>query len=136
MTPDTLATLHATCFPEVPWSAESFAQFLGSPTTRLITAPNAFLLAQVIAPEAEILTLCVAPSARRQGTARQMIDTLKANCDKIFLEVASDNAAARALYAKAGFIQTGLRPAYYPRTTGLAADALTLTWTTPQPSWF
>ena len=54
----------------------------------------------------------------------------------LFLEVASDNAAARALYAKAGFIQTGLRPAYYLRTTGPAADALTLTWTTPQPSWF
>ena len=52
--------------------------------------------------------------ASRRGEAR-----------KVFLEVAEDNAAARALYAKLGFQEIGRRRAYYKRPGG-AVDALTL----------
>jgi ribosomal-protein-alanine N-acetyltransferase len=41
------------------------------------------------------------------------------------LEVAADNAAARALYARAGFVAVGHRPRYY-RRGGAAVDALIL----------
>ena len=40
----------------------------------------------------------------------------------MFLEVAEDNRAARALYAAAGFASVGRRPAYYARPG--AADAV------------
>ena len=42
-----------------------------------------------------------------------------------FLEVAEDNAAARALYRAAGWNETGRRRGYYPRPGG-ALDAITL----------
>lgn len=128
MTPDALAALHAACFPDAPWSAATFAQLLGKPTSRLFTRSDSFLLAQLIAPEAEILTLCVAPTARREGHATHLITKLTSDVDRIFLEVASDNAPARALYIKAGFRQTGLRKGYYARSTAPNADALTLSW--------
>jgi ribosomal protein S18 acetylase RimI-like enzyme len=48
------------------------------------------------------------------------------------LEVAEDNAAARALYAKLGFTQAGRRAGYYV-TTGGAKDAIVLSCTLPRP---
>ena len=33
----------------------------------------------------------------------------------MFLEVADDNVAARALYDRIGFVQVGIRPDYYLR---------------------
>jgi ribosomal-protein-alanine N-acetyltransferase len=43
----------------------------------------------------------------------------------VVLEVASDNAAARGLYAAAGFVMVGRRPRYY-RRGGETIDALLL----------
>jgi ribosomal-protein-alanine N-acetyltransferase len=37
-----------------------------------------------------------------------------AGAARMLLEVAEDNAAARALYAAAGFAPAGRRPRYYP----------------------
>ena len=45
---------------------------------------------------------------------------------RVFLEVAEDNAAARALYLRHGFAQVGRRPAYYRRGQTRAAAALVL----------
>jgi len=136
MTPDTLAALHLACFPDAPWSAASFADLLAQPTTQLLTQPDAFLLAQLIAPEAEILTLCVAPQARRMGRAQALLDTLKTKAETIFLDVARDNSAAQALYASAGFTPTGQRKGYYARPNAPSADAITLRWTAPGSSLF
>ena len=44
----------------------------------------------------------------------------------LFLEVADDNPAAQALYAKAGFVSVGRRTGYYARPSGRAVDALVL----------
>jgi ribosomal-protein-alanine N-acetyltransferase len=46
--------------------------------------------------------------------------------DKLFLEVAEDNAAARRLYESYGFKQIGRRPGYYKRPGGPAMAALTM----------
>ena len=72
----------------------------------------------VIADSAEILTVGVIPSARRRGIARQVLDGLlgearRRGAVEAFLEVRVDNEAARALYARAGFAQVGLRRGYY-----------------------
>ncbi len=50
---------------------------------------------------------------------------LAAGAQTLWLEVAEDNAAARALYAAAGFEEAGRRRRYYPRANG-PVDALTL----------
>lgn len=44
----------------------------------------------------------------------------------MFLEVAEDNHAARALYQNFGFAMVGRRPGYYARKEQTAMDALIL----------
>ena len=61
--------------------------------------------------EAEILNLAVSPRFRKRGVAQALLRAFPAA--HIFLEVRESNAAARALYSKAGFQQVGIRPNYY-----------------------
>ena len=72
----------------------------------------------ILAEAAEILTVGVVPFARRRGIARVLVDRLVAEAvargaREVFLEVRVDNAAARALYADAGFAEIGIRTGYY-----------------------
>jgi len=46
--------------------------------------------------------------------------------ERMFLEVAEGNVAARALYARAGFSEAGRRRGYYSRNDGSREDALVL----------
>ncbi|SUZ31949.1 Ribosomal-protein-alanine acetyltransferase [Roseibaca ekhonensis] len=131
MTPDALAALHAAAFPHDPWSAQDFAAFLQDPTTLLVTCAQGFAVLRVVLDEAEVLTLAVAPAARGKGHGTALLSAAQAQAaergaTRIFLEVATDNVAARALYARAGFVQTGQRRGYYTRTGTLPADALLL----------
>ena len=126
MTPDALARLHSRCFASPPpWSARAFADALATRNTFLLCAPGAFALGRVVAGEAELLTLAVAPEARRRGVARNLCSRFgeaarTTGADAAFLEVAADNAAARALYLGCGWIEAGRRPRYY----GPALDAV------------
>ncbi len=84
-----------------------------------------------MARESEILTLAVAPWARRQGVAKALVQAVTEEAQRrgahaVFLEVAADNPAARDLYQGLGFIRAGLRKAYYARSGAPAADALVL----------
>lgn len=134
MTPAALAALHARCFTSPPpWSAQSFADLLASPHVVLHSDPQgrAFALVQVIAGEAELLTLATDPDARRQGLARALLDQAHQalrdqGVSKIFLEVAEINTAARALYEACGYAQTGTRPGYYVGQDGSRVTALIL----------
>ncbi|MFK7875964.1 MAG: GNAT family N-acetyltransferase [Paracoccaceae bacterium] len=128
MTPKALANIHKAAFPKSAWTAESFAQLLKNPTTQVLTRPNAFLIACVIPPEAEILTLAVAPEVRRTGLAAHMIEELKSQHTHIFLEVRADNRAAIQLYERSGFTLTGRRAGYYRATGQPPIDALLMAW--------
>lgn len=91
----------------------------------------AFVLSRHAADEAEILSIAVRASARRQGLGGRLLEAHLARLARLriralFLEVAEDNPAARALYDRHGFIETGRRKAYYGRARGPAADALVL----------
>jgi ribosomal-protein-alanine N-acetyltransferase len=115
-----LAALHALAFaPAERWSADAFATQLGLPGVfGLIHAEAGLVLARVAADEAEILTLGVVPGARRGGVATVLLAAAEARAAEagartIYLEVASTNTAARALYAAAGYAQAGLRRQYY-----------------------
>lgn len=129
MTPDALADLHAACFPDSPWSASYIASLLEMPSTHLLSTDNGFLLASLVPPEAEILTLCVHPDARRSGQASRLVRSLQDQVKAIFLEVADDNPAAQRLYETLGFHQSGRRAGYYLRDKAPPADALVLNWT-------
>jgi ribosomal-protein-alanine N-acetyltransferase len=72
----------------------------------------------VVADSAEVLTVGVIPSVRRQGLAVRLLDALLVEARsrgavEAFLEVRVDNEAARKLYEREGFVQVGLRPGYY-----------------------
>jgi len=126
-----LARLHARCFPDAPWSRDEFAKLLASPAAWLGATEGGFLLAHIAGGEAEILTLCVAPERRRHGIARKLLrdlyDAARAQqARRVVLEVASDNAAACALYEAENFATAGRRKSYYRRPDGKAADALIL----------
>jgi [ribosomal protein S18]-alanine N-acetyltransferase len=80
-----------------------------------------FLVAVHIASEWELENIAVDPTAQRQGIGRQLLDSLfgmakETKSEAVFLEVRESNIAARALYEKAGFTQTGRRKAYYQDT--------------------
>lgn len=131
MTPEAMARIHAACFPHAPWTAATLQSFTKRPGTIVLTDPQhrGFLIAQALAPEAEILTLAVAPEARRQGIAKRLLTQLQdsaqtAGVAQIFLEVAADNPAACALYTASGYAQIGTRNGYYSRSGGPNADAL------------
>jgi ribosomal-protein-alanine N-acetyltransferase len=73
---------------------------------------------RILDGEAEILTVGVVPVARRTGVARRMMTVLlgeakRRGARQIFLEVRVDNEAARALYAREGFAELGIRRGYY-----------------------
>jgi len=126
-----LAALHAQAF-EPPWSEAEFAALLSGPGVEAVIEPGlGFILVRTVADEAEILTLAVAPGARRRGLGRRLVEAAAElaaarGAASLFLEVAADNAAALALYAAAGFVSAGRRPGYYRRAEGPAADALIL----------
>ena len=87
-------------------------------------------LAFVVGPpraEAEIHTIGVDPAYHRLGVGRTLLRGLLAVADdvaaRVFLEVRTDNDAARALYEADGFTVVGLRKRYY-RPSG--ADAYTM----------
>ena len=75
------------------------------------------------AGEAELLTMAVLPTARRQGLGRQLLRELIARASAyraaaIWLEVRVSNLAAIGLYREAGFVEIGRRNAYYETVEG------------------
>ncbi len=132
---DRLAALHATAF-DAPWDAAAFAVLLEQAGVFAAETAQGFILMRVVADEAEILTLAVHPEARGRGQGARLVAEGVAAAGargayRIFLEVADDNASARAVYARAGFVEAGRRTAYYSRPDGSRADALLLSLNLP-----
>ena len=124
-----MASIHAAAFPQSETWTENVLrlQLELAGAFGLISSGGGFLLARLAGDEAEILTLAVAPAARRQGVgtallAAAQVQAAQAGASVMFLEVSIRNAAAIALYYGLGFRQVGRRGAYY--TSG--EDALVL----------
>ncbi|HYY69184.1 MAG TPA: ribosomal protein S18-alanine N-acetyltransferase [Terriglobales bacterium] len=77
-----------------------------------------FIVGRELGPEWEIENLVVASTSQRRGLGMLLISELLAlarsrGAKAVFLEVRESNHAARRLYAKAGFIESGRRNSYY-----------------------
>ncbi len=78
----------------------------------------AYLAAHCVDREWELQYIVVSRKFRRRSLATLLLNELveharSRNADAIFLEVRESNQAARALYCKVGFTETGLRKSYY-----------------------
>lgn len=132
-----ISKLHGRLF-DPPWDAESIAQLIEHPAAAAFVAqvrePKTlvgFVIGQIAADEAEILSVGVAPEWQRRGIARHMIEGLvraaeRAEVHRLYLEVAADNTAALRLYKGLGFAAAGRRKAYYRRPGGQPVDAIVL----------
>jgi len=132
-----LAGIHAEAF-DTPWDEASLSALLVSPGVLLVAEDDGFILIRVAADEAEILTLAVRPAARRGGlggrlVAEAVVRAATLGAERMFLEVAEGNVAARALYARTGFAEAGRRRGYYARADGSREDALVLSLNFSRP---
>lgn len=129
-----MALVHAHAF-DRPWDARAFVELLDGPGVFGLLAGGepalGVILCRVVAGEMEVLTVGVAPAARRQGLAKALMAAAlgaarQAGAGAAFLEVADDNPAAAALYAGLGFRRAGLRRGYYDRGQAGRADAIVM----------
>ncbi len=129
-----MASAHAQAF-DSPWDEMDFEDLLdGEGVFAFVVRgddPAGVLVCRAAAGEAEILTVGVAPWARRRGVARALMTAAigaarGAGAADMFLEVDVDNTAAVTLYEGLGFVRSGLRKAYYDRGANGRADALVM----------
>lgn len=105
------------------WSEEQYREMFSPKSSRLVLVAESagiagFLVALHLGPEWELENIAVSPDARRTGIGMQLLRALlekaqETNSESVFLEVRESNAAARALYEKAQFVQVGRRNGYY-----------------------
>lgn len=132
MTPAQMAQLHAVCFTTPrPWSADEFSELISDRTVICEFIDGGLILGRVVLDEAELLTIAVAPDARRAGlgarlTSRFHDKAFKRGARSAFLEVAEDNHAAKSLYQRSGYKNVGLRKGYYRDSTGKRIDAVVM----------
>ncbi|MCK0143080.1 ribosomal protein S18-alanine N-acetyltransferase [Aliiroseovarius sp. F20344] len=111
------------------WNAEEIAQLLDSPHVYVTVRPDGFAMGRVVVDEAELLTIAVLPSAQGHGQGTALLleferTAAERGATRAFLEVATDNHAAIALYKNSGWAICGKRPNYYARDDGSSCDAI------------
>ncbi len=130
-----LAEVHALAFQgDGAWDAAAFSDLLNRPTTYGLGAfvggeITSFVLIQVVADTAEILTLATHPKAERTGLATRLLNAFEhqipvEGAQTWLLDVAADNHRAISFYQKLGFEIDGHRPGYYKRLEGKRIDAI------------
>ncbi len=130
-----LVALDAESFPR-PWGEAGWAGALARPGAWIRVVPDPGAAGRLLAAlcgwfavgEGEILRVMTRPEVRRRGLAGDLVAGFctaarRAGAERLFLEVDAGNHAARALYAKHGFVAIGRRPGYYAPHGG---DALVL----------
>jgi ribosomal-protein-alanine N-acetyltransferase len=124
-----IAELERVIFDVDPWTPEMFwSELAAGPDRHYLTALAAGEIVgygglAVSDDEAYIQTVGVRPDHRGRGLgARLMVALLRearrSGAHSCGLEVRTDNHAARALYARLGFVDLGLRRGYYQPSGG------------------
>ncbi|MEO0878158.1 MAG: ribosomal protein S18-alanine N-acetyltransferase [Pseudomonadota bacterium] len=122
-----IAGLEAAAFGSASWGAAGVHAALMRAENRALVGMTAhrdrseavaFGIWRLVADEAEILSIGVAPAERRRGLGRRLLQAVletarRARATRLFLEVDSANTAAVSLYEAAGFHAVGARTRYY-----------------------
>ncbi len=129
-----LSRVHTASFDD-GWTTNDFTTWLARAEAIAVIAhserePLAFGLALAAGDDAELLTIATAPDQRRTGFGRRIFQALDAEAAKRgrgrwVLEVARNNLPAIGLYKSSGFVEIGVRKAYY-RTREGQVDALVM----------
>lgn len=110
-----------------PWSRENFRDALaagyGSWLMREEGSDTGYAVVLSVLDEAHLLNLSIIRRAQGEGRGARFLAHLldearRVGATQFFLEVRPTNQAARALYAKAGFVEIGRRKGYYPAAEG------------------
>lgn len=120
-----IAALEAANF-SAPWDEASIRGELENPLALWLAAVDengavlGYVGSQSCFEDADILNVCVAPEARRQGLAEALMRELETRLipkgiEKITLEVRASNEPAIRLYEKLGYSQVGTRKNYYEK---------------------
>jgi [ribosomal protein S18]-alanine N-acetyltransferase len=108
-----------------PWSEDSFRELLQMrdaiflvATLRAPETVAGYVIARVVAGEADVLNFAVSPADRRHGLGGELLDAglaavIKRGVREVFLEVRESNVAALALYGSRGFTAVSRRGKYY-----------------------
>ncbi|MBX7146635.1 MAG: GNAT family N-acetyltransferase [Alphaproteobacteria bacterium] len=136
-----LAYIHAACF-ERPWDENVFNSILKNQSNIMgIIAIDkikhqriAFVLAQIVLEQMDIISIAVSIPYRQKSLAKQMMQKIMAKAlsqhvQYCYLEVAINNYPAQKLYKSLGFVQIGLRPNYYKDVSQTMIDALVFKYT-------
>ncbi|MCF6325909.1 MAG: ribosomal protein S18-alanine N-acetyltransferase [Devosiaceae bacterium] len=120
------------------WKDNEFSSYLSRPhQTPIYVASDkkdrvaGFMVLRLIKEEAELLTIIVEPKWQGKGVGEALLragfdDLLASQTLAMFLEVDSNNEAAKALYHRFGFKQISERPGYYPLKDGTKATAIVM----------
>lgn len=146
MTPaslDGVMALEVEVYP-FPWSRGNFLDSLAAGYTAwTLNRPGGELVAYCVAmagaAEMHLLNITVAPTARRRGHARHLLEALlpvcvATNAARLWLEVRLSNADARAAYRRLGFVEVGMRKGYYPAPASSREDAVVMNLDV-RPAW-
>ena len=130
-----MAAAHALAF-EGSWREDEFEDLLEGEGIYGFLAkddgePLGVILCRIAADEVEVLTIGVAPAARRKGVAQALLTAALGvararQAAQAFLEVAVDNEDAITLYERLGFRRAGKRLHYYDRGEAGRMDALVM----------
>lgn len=132
----------------VPWTHGNFVDSLaaGYPAevlrTQAHTGPRGhrdllgYWVAMPGVDEMHLLNITVAPGWQGRGLAVAMLDRLVAVCrerqlTQLWLEVRVSNQRARDVYQRYGFVEVGMRRAYYPVPQGPREDAVLMSLAVP-----
>lgn len=114
--------------PSFAWSEENYRSSLASGYwVRVCCEPDgqpaAVCVAMFGVDELHLLNIAVARHCHGQGWAHNLLELLVGLCrahrlSAIWLEVRPSNERARALYARHGYVEAGVRRHYYPAPDG------------------
>lgn len=120
---DEVADIERLCFSD-PWSRRMLSEHLENECAATLVAQGSdgailgYAGLLVVLDEGYITNVAVRPEYRRQGIAGELLSVFRrfAEGNKmafLTLEVRQSNQAARALYAKYGYAEVGVRKNYY-----------------------
>ena len=129
---DEFSNIHLKSFNQqnLRFSSRFIFSLLLNPQISYIYKKNkGFCIFSINKEDAEIITMAVIPKYQNQGIGFLILNQLeevllKSNCNKIFLDVASNNLVALHLYKKAGFKKFGTRKNYYTILKDKKVDAI------------